>query len=162
MPGAPGGRAGQGGRRRSQGSGGGEVGADMVVVQGSVGVQRDLGADQAGGGALELEHVEQVAVVGDVAAEPAGGGEGQVRDSVPGRQADELAGVSADLLLGGGRQMRRLGEGLAHAASVMCSAVPGCWEAVAGAVARDDCGGSRLAIIAMFVLSNRNLCSMTV
>jgi hypothetical protein len=106
MPGVPGGRTGQGGRRRSQGSGGGEVGADVVVVQGAVGVQRDLGAEEAGGGALELQHVEQVAVVGGMAAEPAGGGKGQVGDAVPGRQADELAGVSADLLLGGERQLR--------------------------------------------------------
>jgi hypothetical protein len=70
-PGVPAGRAGRGGRRRSQGSGGGEVGADVVVVQGAVGVQGDPGAEQGGGG-LELERVEQVAVVGDVAAEPAG------------------------------------------------------------------------------------------
>jgi hypothetical protein len=93
----------------------------VVVVQGAVGVQRDLGAEEAGGGALELEHVEQVAVVGDVAAEPTGGGEGQVGDAVPGRQADELAGVGADLLLGG----RRVGEGLARRVRVAVAAVRG-------------------------------------
>jgi hypothetical protein len=71
---------------------------------------------------------EQVAVLGDVAAELAGGGEGQAGDAVPGRRADdELAGVGADLLLGGGRQVRRLGGGLARAGSVMAGAVPGCW-----------------------------------
>ena len=69
----------------------------------------DLGAEQVGGGALELEHVEQVAVVGDVAAEPSGGGEGQVGDAVPGGQVDAVGGTGPDLLLGGGRQVRRLG-----------------------------------------------------
>jgi hypothetical protein len=83
-------RAGRGGLRRSQGSGGGEVGADVVVVQGAVGVQRDLGAEQGGGGALELEHVERVAAIGDVAAELSGRGEGQVGDAVARGQADEL------------------------------------------------------------------------
>jgi hypothetical protein len=42
----------------------------VLVVQGDVGVHAYLGVEQAGGGALELEHVEQVAVIGDVPAEP--------------------------------------------------------------------------------------------
>jgi hypothetical protein len=98
----------------------------VVVVQGSVGVQRDLGAEQAGGGALELEHVEQVAVVGEVAAEPAGGGEGQVSDAVRAARLTSSRRTVADLLLGGGRQVRRLGERLAHAPSVIATAVAGC------------------------------------
>ena len=52
----------------------------MVVAQCPVGLHGDLGAEQVGGGALELEHVEQVAVAGDVAAEPPEGGERQVGD----------------------------------------------------------------------------------
>jgi hypothetical protein len=68
------------GRASVTGSGGGEVGVDVVVVQGSVGVQRDLGAEQAGGGVLELEYVESVAVVGDVPAEPA---EAKARSVMP-------------------------------------------------------------------------------
>jgi hypothetical protein len=42
----------------------------MVVAQRTVGEQHDLGAEQVRCGALELEHVEQVPVVTDVAAEP--------------------------------------------------------------------------------------------
>jgi hypothetical protein len=43
--------------------------------------------------ALELEHVEQVAVGGDVAAEPARGGARQVDNAVPGGQSKQLSGV---------------------------------------------------------------------
>ena len=66
-------RAGRAGRLGSQGSGGSQVGADVVVAQRPVGVDGDLGAEEISGVALELEHVEQVAVVGDVAAESPGG-----------------------------------------------------------------------------------------
>jgi len=90
----------------------------VVISQRPVGIYGDLGAEQVGGGALELEHVEQVPVVGDMAPDPTGGGEGQAGDAVPGSQADQLGGVGADPLLGGGRQVRRLGERLAHAVSL--------------------------------------------
>jgi hypothetical protein len=97
----------------------------LVVAERSVGVQRDFGAEQVGGGALELEHVEQVAVAGDVAAEPAGRGECQVRDAVPGGEPDQLGSVAAHLLFCRGWQVRRLGEWLAHFASVSAAARPG-------------------------------------
>ena len=51
-----------------------------------------------------------LAGVGDVAAEPAGGGERKISDPVPGGQFDQLGATGADLLLGGGRQVQRLGE----------------------------------------------------
>jgi hypothetical protein len=90
----------------------------VVVAQCPVGVEADLGTEQAAGFALELEHVEQVTVVGEVAAEPAGGSEGETGDAVPGSELAQLGSMGADLQLGGGRQMRRLGEWLAHAASL--------------------------------------------
>jgi hypothetical protein len=97
----------------------------MVVAQCPVGVHGDLGAEQVCGSALELEHVEQVAVIGDVAAEPAEGGKRQVGDPVPGGQLDQFGGVRADLLLGGGRLVRRLGESLAYTVSLPDTAWPG-------------------------------------
>jgi hypothetical protein len=88
----------------------------VLVAQCPVGVEADLGAEQVAGLALELEHVEQVAVAGEVAADPAGGSEGESGDAVPGGEFAQLGGMGADLLLGGGRQVRWLGEWLAHAA----------------------------------------------
>lgn len=35
-----------------------------------IGIQCEFGAEQAGGRALELEHVKQIPVVGHMAAEP--------------------------------------------------------------------------------------------
>ena len=90
----------------------------MLVAQGAIGVEGDFGAEQAGGCALELKHVEQVTVVSDVAAEPAWGGEGEIGDAVPGSELDQLGGMRADLLLGGGWQVGWLGEWLAHGPSV--------------------------------------------
>lgn len=90
----------------------------MLVAQGTIGVEGDFGAEQVGGCALELEHVEQVTVVGDVAADPAWGGEGEIGDAVPGSELDQLGGMRADLVLGGGRQVGWLGEWLAHGPSV--------------------------------------------
>ena len=89
----------------------------MLVAQCPVGVDGDLGTEQVAGFALELEHVEQVTVAGDVAAKPAGGIEGEIGDAVPGSDAAQLGGMGADLLLGGGRQMRWLCEWMAHATS---------------------------------------------
>jgi hypothetical protein len=100
------------------------------------------------------KHVEQVAVVGDVAAEPAGGGEGQVGDAVPGRQADELAGTVADLLLGGGRQVRRLGERLAHAPSVVVTTVTG-WFGAAVVIAASRLGRSESMMLAIVLFGQQ-------
>lgn len=116
-------RAGRGECRRSQWRGGDEVGADVLVAQRPVGVQRDLGAEQVAGLALELEHVEKVPVVINVAAEPTGGREGQAADPVPGCQAGQLGGTRADLLFGGGWQVLRLSQWLAHAASLPVTTV---------------------------------------
>ena len=90
----------------------------MLVAQGTVGGEGELSAEQGGSRALGLEHVEQVTVPRDVAAEPARGGEGEIGDAVPGCEFDQLGGMRADLLLSGGRQMGRLGEWLAHTASL--------------------------------------------
>jgi hypothetical protein len=49
-----------------------DVGADVVLTQCPVGVQRGIGAGQGGGGALGFEHVEQVTGGGEMTAEPAG------------------------------------------------------------------------------------------
>ena len=102
-------RAGRAGRLGSQGSGGSQVGADVVVAQGSVGVHGDLGAEEVSGVALELEHVEQVAVVSDMTAEPSGGGERQLRDPVLEAEFDQFGCTGTHLLLGGGWQVRRFG-----------------------------------------------------
>ena len=51
----------------------------MLVAQRPVGVDRDLGAGQVPGRPLELEHLEQVPVAGDVAAQAAQRGERQGR-----------------------------------------------------------------------------------
>lgn len=96
----------------------------MLVAQGTVGVEGDFGAEQAGGRALELEHVKQVTIASNVAVEPAGGCEGEVGDAMPGSELDQLGGMRADLLLGGGWQVRRFGEWLAHAASLTVSTRP--------------------------------------
>ena len=87
----------------------------MLLAQCAVGVQHQLGADQLGRLALELEHVEQVPVVADVAAESARRGERKVGDAVPGSGLHQLGGVLADLLLGRWRQVLGFGECLAHA-----------------------------------------------
>ena len=87
----------------------------MPVAQRSLGVDRDLGTEQVGSRPLELEHVEQVPVVGDVATQAAWRGEREAGDPVLGSELDQLGGVRADLLLGCGRQVRWLGKGLAHA-----------------------------------------------
>ena len=42
-------------------------------------------------------------------------GERQAGDPVPGSELDQFGGVRADLLLGRGRQVRGLGQRLAHA-----------------------------------------------
>jgi hypothetical protein len=76
----------------------------MLVAQRPIGVQHHLGADQRSCFALELEHVEQVPVVTDVAAEPTGGGEREVSDPVPGGYLHQLGGMRTNLLLGRGRQ----------------------------------------------------------
>ena len=89
-------------------------GLTCSFAQCAVGVDGDLGAQKVGCGALELERVEQVPVIGDVPAEAAGGGVGEAGAAVPGGQGDQAGGVRADLLLGAGRQVRRLGEWLAH------------------------------------------------
>ena len=81
----------------------------MVVAQRPVGVHGDLSAQEIGGVALELEHVEQVAIVGDMAAEPPGGGERQVRDPMPDGQVGQFGGTGTDLLLGGRREVRGFG-----------------------------------------------------
>lgn len=94
-------------------------------MQGPIGVEGDLSAEQFGGRALELEHVEQVTVAGDMAAEPAGGGEGEIGDAVPGGELDQLCGMRADLLLGGGRRVGWFREWLAHIASLWPA--PGLW-----------------------------------
>lgn len=88
----------------------------MLVAQCPVGVQRHLGADQGGCLALELEHVEEVPVVTDVASEPTWGGEREVSDPVPSGEPNQLGSIPADLLLGRGRQVFRLGEWLTHIA----------------------------------------------
>jgi hypothetical protein len=115
---------GRAGRRRSQGSGRGQVGTDVVVGQRPVGVHGDLSAEQVGGGALELEHVEQVPVGAHVAPEPAGGGEGQMGNAVPSGEVNQLSGVQAHLLLGRVRQVRRLGQWLTHPRQCIDTADP--------------------------------------
>src|SRR5262249_26407762 len=62
---------------------------------------------------------------GDMAAEPAGGGERQVRDPVPGGERHQLGCLGAHLPLGRGRQVRRLGQWLAHLASLSAITWPG-------------------------------------
>jgi hypothetical protein len=96
----------------------------MLVAQGTIGVDGDFGAEQLGGLALELEHVEQITVMSDVAAEPAGGGESEIGDAMPGSELNQRSGMRADLLLGGGRQVGRLGEWLAHDPSVRPTSGP--------------------------------------
>lgn len=86
----------------------------MLVAQRPVGVEHHFGADHRGCFALKLEHVEQVAVVTDVTAESAWGGEREVSDPVPGGHSHQFGGMRADLLLGRGRQVFGLGEWLAH------------------------------------------------
>ena len=90
----------------------------MLVVQRPIGVKGDLGAEHIGRCTLELEHVEQISVLGNVAAKSAWRGEGQVCDAVPGGKLDESGSVRAHLLLGGRRQVRRLGKRLAHTVSL--------------------------------------------
>jgi len=85
-------------------------GADVLVAQRPVGVDRDLSPRRP----LELEHAGQVPVVGDVAAQAAGRGGRQGGDAVPGGELDPLGGVRADLLPGRGRQVRWPGKRLAH------------------------------------------------
>jgi hypothetical protein len=97
----------------------------MLVAQHSIGVEGDFGAEQVGGCALELEHVEEITVVSDVAAKPARGCEGEIGDAVPGSKLDQLSGMRADLLLEGGRQVGWLGKWLAHAASLCQRAARG-------------------------------------
>jgi hypothetical protein len=83
-----------------------------------------------------------------------GGGEGEVSDAVPGCPADELAGMCANLLLDGGRQVRRLGEKLAHLAQVngrCCRWRLGA-AAVAG-VAEHGCGGAGILFVVFFDVS---------
>jgi hypothetical protein len=86
----------------------------VLVAQRPVGVDRDLSAEQVRGRPLELEHVEQVPVVGDVAAQAAGRGERQGGDAVPGSELDQFSGVRADLLLGRGRQAYGLVQHRSH------------------------------------------------
>jgi hypothetical protein len=69
----------------------------VLVAQRPVGVDRDLGAGQVRDRPLELQHLEQVPVVGDVAAQAAGRGECQGVDAVPGSELDQFGGVRADL-----------------------------------------------------------------
>ena len=90
----------------------------MLVVQRPIGVEGDLGAEHIGRCTLELEHVEQISVVGNVAAKSARRGEGQIRDAIPGGKLDQPGGVRAHLLLGGRRQVRWLGKWLAHTVSL--------------------------------------------
>ncbi len=87
----------------------------MLIAERPVGVDRDFGAEQVRSRPLELEHVEQVPVVGDVAAQAPGRSERQARDPVPGSELDQLGGVRADLLLRRGGQVRWLGKRLTHA-----------------------------------------------
>ena len=54
-------------------------------------------------------------LLADVAAQAAWRDECQVSDPVPGSERHQFGGVRADLLLGRGRQVRRLGKRLAHA-----------------------------------------------
>jgi hypothetical protein len=67
-------RGGRAGSLGSQGSGGGQVGADVVVAERPVGEQGDLGGEQVGGGALELGHAGQVTVAVDVGPRSLPGG----------------------------------------------------------------------------------------
>ena len=90
----------------------------MLVVQRPIGVEGDLGAEYIGRCTLELEHVEQISVLGNVAAKSAWRGEGQVCDAVPGGKLDESGSVRAHLMLGGRRQVRWLGKWLAHTVSL--------------------------------------------
>src|SRR5262245_15847466 len=53
-----------------------------------------------------------------MAAQSAGGGERKVRDPVPGGERHELGSLGAHLALGRRWQVRRLGEWLAHLASL--------------------------------------------
>lgn len=97
-----------------------------VMMAGIGGVSGVRGPAQVGGCALNLEHAEQVAVGGDMVAEPAGLSECQAGDPVRAGEPDHLDSVRADLLFGGrGRgQVRRPGKWLARCLSVAASDIP--------------------------------------
>ena len=86
----------------------------MLVAQRPVEVDRDFGAGQVRGRPPELEHVEQVPVAGDAAAQTAGRCERLGGDATPASELDLFGSVRADMLLGRGRQVRWLGKRLAH------------------------------------------------
>ena len=90
----------------------------MLIVQCPVGVEGDLGTEHIACRTLELDHVDQISAVGNVAAKSAWRGEGQVCDAVPGGKLDESGSVRAHLMLGGRRQVRWLGKWLAHTVSL--------------------------------------------
>jgi len=65
----------------------------MRVAQHTIGAEGYFSAEQVTGRALELEHIEQITIVSDVAAKPAGGSEGEIGDTVPCSKLKQLGGM---------------------------------------------------------------------